>query len=59
MLDFARLWFRARGAREGAIREEFGVSPTRFWQQVRALATRREAIAYAPDVCRRYRGEVR
>jgi hypothetical protein len=54
MLDFARRWYRFRGAQEGAIRDELGMSPTRFWQQVRALAARQEAIAYAPDVCRRY-----
>ena len=53
MLDFCRRWWRARGRQNAAIRAEFGTSPTRFWQEVRTLATRESAIAYAPDVCRR------
>lgn len=56
VLDAARRWYRSRGARERDIRAEFGISPARFWQEVRALATRQEAVAYAPDVCRRYAG---
>jgi hypothetical protein len=54
MLLFCRRWWHAKGSQEVAIREEFGVSPTRFWQEVRALVTRQEAVAFAPDVCRRY-----
>lgn len=54
MLDFCRQWWRARGSQEEAIRERFGVSATRFFQEVRTLATREEAIRYAPDVCRRF-----
>lgn len=54
MLLFCRRWYRRKGSQEAAITNEFGVSATRFWQDLRALAARAEAVAFAPDVCRRY-----
>lgn len=54
MLDFERAWWRHPGAKEDAIRREFDVSPTSFYQRLIALVERPEALAYAPRVCRRY-----
>lgn len=48
MLDFAKIPWRYKGQQEDAIREQFGISPTRFWQQVAALVDRPEALAYDP-----------
>lgn len=48
MLDFAGRWWRTAGAAEDAIRREFGISVTRFWQRVAALSGQEDAIAYAP-----------
>jgi hypothetical protein len=55
LLDFERTWWRYQGAREDEIRRRFAMTATRHAQVVNALVDRPAAIAYAPDVCRRWR----
>jgi len=47
-LDFAGRRYRYAGAREAAIRDELGISPTRYWQILNGLLERPEALAHAP-----------
>ena len=53
--DFEAAWWPQRGAKEDAITERFGVSPVRYYQQLRALLDRPEALAYSPTVVNRLR----
>jgi hypothetical protein len=55
MLAFERQWWRFAGAKEAAIRERFGMSPTRYYQVLNALVDRPEALAVDPLVVRRLR----
>ena len=54
-IDFARAWWKYAGAQEQAIRDQFDVSGTRFWQQLNELIDRPEALAYDPVTVNRYR----
>jgi hypothetical protein len=55
MLAFERQWWRFPGAKEAAIRERFGMSPTRYYQVLNALVDRPEALAVDPLLVRRLR----
>jgi hypothetical protein len=55
MLVFERQWWRAAGAKETAIRERFGVTPTRYYQVLNALVDRPDALAADPLLIRRLR----
>ena len=55
MLAFERQWWRFAGAKEAAIRERFGMSPTRYYQVLNALVDRPEALALDPLLVRRLR----
>ena len=55
MLAFERQWWRFAGAKEAAIRERFGMSPTRYYQVLNALIDRPEALAADPLQVRRLR----
>ena len=55
MLAFERQWWRAAGAKETAIRELFGVTPTRYYQALNALVDRPDALAVDPLLIRRLR----
>jgi uncharacterized protein DUF3263 len=55
MLTFERQWWRRAGAKETAIRDQFGVSPTRYYQVLNALVDRSEALAADPLLVRRLR----
>ena len=55
MLAFERQWWRAAGAKETAIRERFGVTPTRYYQVLNALVDRPDALAAEPLLVRRLR----
>jgi hypothetical protein len=55
MLTFERQWWRRPGAKETAIRDQFGVSPTRYYQVLNALVDRSEALAADPLLVRRLR----
>ncbi|MER8183148.1 DUF3263 domain-containing protein [Kitasatospora sp. NPDC094015] len=50
----ARAW-RTSGAKERAIREELGISGTRYYQLLNALLDRPEALAHAPVLVNRLR----
>lgn len=49
-----RQW-RTAGAKERAIREELGISSTRYYQVLNALLDRAEALAQAPVLVNRLR----
>lgn len=53
LLAFERLHWKYAGAKEAAIRERFGVSSTRYYQQLNALIDRPEALAAEPLLVRR------
>ncbi len=55
ILDFEAGWWQQRGTKEDAITEQFGVSPVRYYQQLRRLLDRPEALAYSPTVVNRLR----
>ena len=55
MLTFERQWWRHPGAKETAIREQFGVPPTRYYQVLNALVDRPAALAADPLLVRRLR----
>ncbi|MGR7025210.1 DUF3263 domain-containing protein [Geodermatophilus sp. URMC 62] len=55
MLAFERQWWRHAGAKETAIRERFGVPPTRYYQVLNALVDRPAALAADPLLVRRLR----
>lgn len=48
-------WWKYAGAKESAILAEFGVSSTRYYQQLNALIGRPEALAHDPLGVRRLR----
>jgi len=50
----ARGW-RTAGAKERAIREELGISGTRYYQLLNALLDREEALAHDPVLVNRLR----
>ncbi len=55
MLAFERQWWRRAGAKETAIRERFGLAPTRYYQALNALVDRPAALAADPLLVRRLR----
>ena len=55
MLAFERQWWRHAGAKETAIRERFGLSPTRYYQALNALVDQPAALAADPVLVRRLR----
>ena len=55
MLTFERQWWRRPGAKDTAIRDRFGVTPTRYYQVLNALVDRPDALAADPLLVRRLR----
>ena len=55
MLAFERQWWRHAGAKETAIRERFGMAPTRYYQALNALVEKPAALAADPLLVRRLR----
>ena len=55
MLAFERQWWRHPGAKETAIREQFGLPPTRYYQVLNALVDRPAALEADPLLVRRLR----
>jgi len=55
LLAFERLWWKYAGAKEQAIREQFAMSATRYYQVLNALIDRPEAIAFDPLLVKRLR----
>lgn len=48
ILAFERQWWRHAGAKEEAIRAEFGLSAARYYQLLNALIDSPEAVRYDP-----------
>lgn len=55
ILAFERQWWKLEGSKEQAIRNEFGFSPTRYYQLLNGLVDRPEALAYDPMTVKRLR----
>ena len=55
VLDIARRQWTGPGARERAIRERLGLSPTRYFQLLNALLDDPRALAHDPVTVNRYR----
>ncbi|CAA9383427.1 MAG: FIG00822394: hypothetical protein [uncultured Nocardioidaceae bacterium] len=55
ILAFERLWWKYAGAKESAIREQFAMSATRYYQVLNALIDRPEALSYDPLLVKRLR----
>ena len=53
ILAFERQWWRHAGAKEQAIREEFGLSAARYYQLLGALIDRPEALRHDPMLVKR------
>jgi hypothetical protein len=55
VLAFERQWWKYAGAKEQAIRELFGLSPTRYYQVLNALIDSPGALAHDPMLVKRLR----
>ncbi|QLQ09657.1 MAG: DUF3263 domain-containing protein [Nocardioidaceae bacterium] len=55
ILQFERHWWKYAGAKEQAVRENFDMSSTRYYQVLNALIDRPEALEYDPLLVRRLR----
>ena len=55
ILAFERQWWKYAGAKETAVREQFDMSATRYYQVLNALIDRPEALAHDPLLVRRLR----
>jgi hypothetical protein len=55
VLAFEKQWWRHAGAKEQAIRDRFGLSPTRYYQILNALLDRPAALAEDPVLVQRLR----
>ncbi|MBS45272.1 MAG: hypothetical protein CMH83_19310 [Nocardioides sp.] len=53
MLEFERAWFKYAGAKETQVRDRFGISAVRYYQQLNVLIDRPEALAADPALVRR------
>lgn len=58
ILDFEGKWWKYAGAKELAIKEQFGLTGNRYYQVLAALIQRPEAAEYAPVVVNRLRRQV-
>lgn len=55
ILLFEREWWRHGGAKEGAIRANFGLGVTEYFQVLNALLESEAALAYDPILVKRLR----
>ena len=53
MLAFEKRWWKLAGAKESAIRREFGVSVTRYYQKLNRLLDDPAALAAEPGLVMR------
>jgi hypothetical protein len=53
MLDFERRWWRQGGAKEQAIRDTFGLTPTRYYQTLNGVLDLPAAMSYDPTLVHR------
>lgn len=59
LLAFARRTWRHAGAQDAAIREELGMTPTRYFQRLYELIRTPEALAADPVLVNRLRRRAR
>ena len=55
MLDLERGWWKYPGAKDTAIHEQLGMTPTRYYQALNALIDRPEALAHDALLVKRLR----
>lgn len=55
ILAFERSWWKQGGSKERAVREEFGLSATRYYQVLNALIDTAAALEEDPMLVRRLR----
>lgn len=55
ILDFERGWWRLPGSKERAIREDLGISSTRYYERLNVLLDEPAAFAYDPLTVKRTR----
>ncbi|MDZ5663065.1 DUF3263 domain-containing protein [Nocardioides sp. zg-1308] len=55
ILEFERHWWKYAGAKEQAVRDNFDMSSTRYYQVLNALIDRPEALEADPLLVRRLR----
>jgi hypothetical protein len=53
ILDFEREWWERTGAKEDAIRQNFGLSPARYYQVLGTIMASADALAYDPELVNR------
>ncbi len=53
ILAFERQWWKHAGAKEEAIRAEFGLSAARYYQMLNAVLDAPEALAFDPMLVKR------
>jgi hypothetical protein len=53
MLDVAARTYKYAGSVDVIAKERFGLSPTRFWQEINRLIQTEVAVAYRPEAVRR------
>ena len=55
MLAFERQWWKYAGAKETAVREQFGLSASRYYQLLNQIIDRPEALVHDPMLVKRLR----
>ncbi len=55
LLAFERQWWKYAGGKEQAVRDQFGLSATRYYQLLNALIDRPEALVHDPMLVKRLR----
>jgi len=53
ILEFERYWWKYAGAKERAIREQFELSATRYYQLLNEIIDMPEALSYDPILVKR------
>ncbi|HLF70104.1 MAG TPA: DUF3263 domain-containing protein [Actinomycetota bacterium] len=53
ILEFERYWWKYAGAKERAIREQFDLSATRYYQLLNEIIDLADALAYDPILVKR------
>lgn len=55
VLAFERQWWKFAGSKEDAVREEFGMTATEYYQVLNALIDSESALAHDPMLVKRLR----
>ena len=53
ILEFERFWWKYAGAKERAIRDNLGMSATRYYQLLNAIIDMPDAVTYDPILVKR------